>query len=242
LPSFAATVLERDGRLTPEALAEIEAFALGDYLLALVRAELSPAMIARLAAATGLPESVIEENRGRVPIDVFRKELLRAEGRVVSRYDGTVAGNDPYPRSARARGGDPLLDATIAPFTAAMLAYLHTELGVATDLPYRVLNREVSRQWDWKSGTSGNEGYLGAGDALRRALARDPKLRVLVAHGLTDLQTTYLASRYVVEHLPPSLQPQFELRLYPGGHMMYFRSGSRAALRRDAEAFYRGAE
>ena len=34
LPSFAAVHLERDGRLSPEALREAEEFALGDYLLA----------------------------------------------------------------------------------------------------------------------------------------------------------------------------------------------------------------
>jgi carboxypeptidase C (cathepsin A) len=240
LPAYAATALERNGRLAPETLAEAERFALGDYLLALVRGEVDAPMIARIASLIGLPEGVVTRSEGRVPVEIFMKEFRREEGRLVSRYDGTIAGADPYPRSATPRGGDPLLDATVAPFTAAMLAYLKDELGVATDLPYRVLNREVSRRWDWKSGIAGNEGTIGAGDELREALARDKRLRVLIVHGVTDLQTSYLASRYVVEHLPRRLQRQIKLETYPGGHMMYFRSGSRAALRHDAEAFYRG--
>jgi carboxypeptidase C (cathepsin A) len=242
LPAYAATALERNGRFSPEALAEAERFALGDYLLALVRGEVDAPMIARIAGLIGLPESVVARSQGRVPVETFMKEFRREEGRLVSRYDGTVTGADPYPRAPTARGGDPLLDATVAPFTAAMLAYLRDELGVATDLPYRVLNREVGRRWDWKSGGPGNEGALGAGDELREALARDRRLRVLIAHGITDLQTSYLASRYVVEHLPRALRRQIELQTYPGGHMMYFRGDSRAALRHDAEAFYRNGE
>jgi carboxypeptidase C (cathepsin A) len=242
LPAYAATALERNGRFAPEALADAERFALGDYLLALARGSVEPAMIARIAGLVGLPESVVARSGGRIALETFVKEFRRDEGRLVSRYDGTVTGSDPYPRSATARGGDPLLDATIAPFTAAMLAYLRDELGVATDLPYRTLNRDVSRRWDWKSGMSGRQGAIGAGDELREALARDRQLRVLIVHGLTDLQTTYLASRYVVEHLPRELQRQIRLQNYPGGHMMYFRSGSRAALRRDAEGFYRASE
>jgi carboxypeptidase C (cathepsin A) len=242
LPAYAATALERNGRLSPENLAEVERFALGDYLLALVRGEMDPPMIARIASIIGLPESVVARSEGRVPIETFMKEFRRDEGRLVSRYDGTTTGTDPYPRSATARGGDPLLEATVAPFTAAMLAYLRDELGVATDLPYRVLNREVSRRWDWKSGIVGSQGTIGAGDELREALARDKRLRVLIVHGMTDLQTSYLASRYLVEHLPRDVQRQVRLETYSGGHMMYFRSGSRAALRRDAEAFYRNGE
>jgi carboxypeptidase C (cathepsin A) len=242
LPAYAATALERSGRLTPEALAEAERFALGDYLLALVHGSVEAPMIARIAGLVGLPEAVVARSEGRVSLEAFVKEFRRDEGRLVSRYDGTVSGVDPYPRSPSARGADPLLEATVAPFTAAMLAYLRDELGVATDLPYRTLNRDVSRGWDWKSGMSGRQGAVGAGDELREALARDKRLRVLIVHGMTDLQTSYLASRYVVEHLPRALQQQVELAIYPGGHMMYFRAGSRAALRRDAAAFYRNGE
>jgi carboxypeptidase C (cathepsin A) len=239
LPAYAATALEQSGRFTFEALAEAEAFALGDYLLALVRGEMDEAMIARIAGLTGLPEPVVSRSEGRISVETFMKEFRRGEGLLVSRYDGTVSGADPYPRAAGVRGGDPLLEATIAPLASAMLAYLRDELGVATDIPYRVLNRDTGRHWDWKDGSRQSRSEIGAGDELREALARDRRLRVLIAHGVTDLQTSYLASRYVVDHLPRRLRGQITFKTYPGGHMMYFRADSRAALRHDAEAFYR---
>jgi carboxypeptidase C (cathepsin A) len=239
LPSFAAVHLERAGRLSPETLREAEEFALGDYLLALVRGRVDGVVVARVASLTGLSESVVERTGGRVPIELFMKEYRRGDGQLVSRYDGSVTGTDPYPYSSRPRGGDPLLDASIAPYTSAMLAYLKDELGVTTDLAYRLLNRDVGGRWDWKSGLSGSQGYVGAADELRQALARDGRLRVLVAHGMTDLQTGYMPSRYVIDHLPERLRGQVALKLYPGGHMMYMRSASRAALARDAEVFFR---
>jgi carboxypeptidase C (cathepsin A) len=66
-----------------------------------------------------------------------------------------------------------------------------------------------------------------------------PHLKVLIAHGLTDLTTPYMMSRYVVDHLPSNVTAErVTLKLYPGGHMMYLRSGSRRQLHDDAAAFY----
>jgi carboxypeptidase C (cathepsin A) len=62
---------------------------------------------------------------------------------------------------------------------------------------------------------------------------------VLIAHGMTDLVTPYMTSRYVVDHLPANLTgSRVELKLYAGGHMMYLRSASRRRLHDDAQAFY----
>ncbi|HUN53247.1 MAG TPA: hypothetical protein VMU42_19120, partial [Candidatus Sulfotelmatobacter sp.] len=56
---------------------------------------------------------------------------------------------------------------------------------------------------------------------------------------MTDLQTPYLASRYIVDHLPASLtHGRVTLRLYAGGHMMYLRPASRAALHDDAQSLF----
>jgi carboxypeptidase C (cathepsin A) len=48
-----------------------------------------------------------------------------------------------------------------------------------------------------------------------------------------------MMSRYIVDHMPSKLTAQrVELKLYPGGHMMYLRNGSRHRLHDDAQAFY----
>jgi carboxypeptidase C (cathepsin A) len=56
---------------------------------------------------------------------------------------------------------------------------------------------------------------------------------------MTDLLTPYMTSRYVIDHLPPLLtRDRVSLNLYPGGHMMYLRSASRALLHADAAKLY----
>jgi carboxypeptidase C (cathepsin A) len=123
--------------------------------------------------------------------------------------------------------------------TKGMTDYLSDTLGVRTDLPYRLLNRDAVRQWNWRSGLGGREGHVGAADALREVLANNRTFKVVIAHGVTDLVAPYLTSRYVVDHLPRTLTAdRVTLNLYPGGHMMYLRPGSRARLHADAARLY----
>jgi carboxypeptidase C (cathepsin A) len=245
LPAYQAVALERtDGMVDMAKLGEAERFALDEYLPALVEGSRDPAKAAafytEVARRIGLPEDLVARRRGRIPVDVFQKEFRRDEGRIVSRYDGSASGPDPYPGTNSTRGGDPILEGTKAAFTSAMLVYYQETLGVKLDVPYRLLNGEVSGKWEWRSGLGGwGQGYVGAADELREALALDPRLKVMVAHGVTDLQTPYMTSRYVIDHLPPlGDRPRVELKLYQGGHMMYLRPGSRARLHADAAAFY----
>jgi hypothetical protein len=56
---------------------------------------------------------------------------------------------------------------------------------------------------------------------------------------MTDLVTPYLTSRYVIDRLPASLTAdRVTLSLHRGGHMMYLRPTSRAALHADAARLY----
>ena len=60
-----------------------------------------------------------------------------------------------------------------------------------------------------------------------------------IAHGMTDLVTPYLTSRYVIDRLPVSLTAgRVSLSLHRGGHMMYLRGASRAGLHADAARLY----
>ena len=86
-----------------------------------------------------------------------------------------------------------------------MPAYLADSLGVRTDLSYRLSNGQVVRQWNWRSGLGGRDGYAGASDSLREVLAKNATFRISIVHGMTDLVTPYLTSRYVVDRLPASL-------------------------------------
>ena len=240
LPSYAAAELEAQKKLTPAALADAEHFALGDYLtgIAAGAGDRPRDFYARIAALIGLPEATVARWSGRVPPGAYVKARRRAEGEILSRYDVTVAAPDPEPASPYAEE-DPVLEGTIAPFTRAFTAYVRDELGYRSDLAYDLLSREVGRHWQWRDGKEGDRRDLGAGDALARALSLEPHLKLLIAHGLTDLATPYMMSRYVVQHLPEKVVAErVALKLYPGGHMMYLRQDSRHRLHDDAAAFY----
>lgn len=241
LPSYAAVRLEQSGTPTPQALAEVERFALGPYLTALAaspRSTATPGINAEVARYTGVPEAVIAQHGGRVPLGVFVKEARRSDKLVISRYDGSATGPDPYPESSRTHG-DALFDGLRSVLANAMTGYLADSLGVRTDLSYRLSNGQVVRNWNWRSGIGGREGYAGAADSLREVLAGNPGFKVVIAHGMTDLVTPYLTSRYVIDHLPESLTAdRVTLTLHPGGHMMYLRPGSRAGLHADAAKLY----
>ncbi|TGR62649.1 peptidase S10, partial [Mesorhizobium sp. M2D.F.Ca.ET.223.01.1.1] len=100
-------------------------------------------------------------------------------------------------------------------------AYARDELNYRTNVSYRLLNGEVTRNWDY--GTSG-QGYAGVMNDLQRARSLNPALGVVIVNGYTDLVTPYLASRYLVNQLP-SLGDAKPIRLdvVEGGHMMYLR-------------------
>ena len=158
LPSYAAVALERSATPTPEALGEVEQFALGPYLSALAATPRNEAAMrdiyARVARYTSVPEPIVARHDGRLPLGVFVKEARRPDKLLISRYDGSVTAPDPYPDSKRARG-DALFDGLRAVLTKGMTGYLSDTLGVRTDLPYRLLNGNAVRQWNWRSGLGG---------------------------------------------------------------------------------------
>ncbi|HUZ72592.1 MAG TPA: septum formation initiator [Stellaceae bacterium] len=243
LPSYAAARLGAKS-LDPGALDAAEQFALHDYLVTLVAgphqgAEATP-FYDKLAQLTGIDVASLKLWRGRIPIDNYLRDMDRRDGRVVSRYDATVSVTDPNPWSPGAND-DPVLDRSIAPFTTAFIAYARDELGFKTEQPYELLNGVAARHWDWRSGRGGSFRRIGASDSLRRALALEPRLRVMIAHGVTDLQTPFMMSRYIKDQMPAPLGNRIAVKLYAGGHMLYLHESSRHQLYVDAKSFYAAA-
>ena len=251
LPSYAAVMLEAQGKLTPATLADAEHFALNDYLTGIVTPARDPDAAARfyrtIADLIGVPESTVARFRGRVPLGIFLKEAHHGDQALASRYDGSVAAPDPYPASYNAgESGDPILAGLTAPLTSGFVSYARDELNFKTDRRYILLNGEVARHWNWSEREGGGgfgQGGASATDDLREGLALEPRLHMLIAHGMTDLQTPYLGSRYVISQLPETLtRDRVRIALYVGGHMMYLRPASRAALHEDARAIYAAGE
>ena len=237
LPSFAATELVRKGAFSPDKLPAIEQFALGEYLTVLAAKPPSgaagDAFYGKVADLIGLPEPLVAQYRGNVPIEVMGKRFRQGDGDIVSVYDATLAMPDPFPDSERARHDDPVLDGFTRSFANAFAGYAHDQLGFKTDLDYRLLADDVNEKWDWHGDGPGQAGGI---RDLRQLLALDPSLKLMVAHGYTDLLTAYGINKYLLDHLPDTSRVQ--LKLYPGGHMLYISPDSRKALTRDAKALY----
>ncbi|HEX5319566.1 MAG TPA: septum formation initiator [Stellaceae bacterium] len=245
IPSYAATVASLAGKpLSADAAAGIEAFALGDYVTGLLRMTGEPPagdpFIARVAQTIGIDADTVRRSRGRVSNGMFVRELRRDRHEVLSIYDGTVkraTRGNPWDDHA----GDPVLAPATAAFTAVFDAYAPEALGYHTELPYRVLPHDVAQHWDWDA-TNHGEGGLGfALTNFEQALLAHPRTKVLIVNGRHDLQTPYLSSRWLIDQLsiPSSVRQAIRLKVYDGGHMMYLRHDSLAALSRDAADLFK---
>jgi carboxypeptidase C (cathepsin A) len=257
LPSMAATVLdgkaldgkaldgkvpEGKGTFNRDALRDVERYAAGDYLADLMRGERDSAAVERIspkvAEFTGLDPALVRRLAGRVDTGTFQRELNRQRGLVASAYDATVTGFDPNPTSANSRFEDPMLSAMGPPLTSAMTDLYQRVLHWRVDAPFHLLNHDISSRWDYGRGRAGPEVV----DDLRQALAFDPRLRVLVTHGASDLVTPYFADQLILDQMPVfGSADRLKLAVYGGGHMYYSRDASRHALRGDAEQLYRAA-
>ena len=238
LPSMAAAHLERQNRLTPEAMAQVEAYTRGDFARDLLRGRSDPEatgrIVARVTELTGLDPALVQRLGGRVDSRTFLREVHRADGTIGSVYDSNVTAFDPFPWSPQQRSNDPILDALIAPTTSAAVDFMTREVGWKTDARYNALSYAVNNAWD-----RGKPADTPVTD-LRKAIAADPKMHVMIVHGWDDLSCPFFASRLIVDQMPAFGQAErVQLRVYAGGHMFYSRADSGAAFKRDAAALYR---
>jgi carboxypeptidase C (cathepsin A) len=240
LPSLAAAELERTGKFSKEALAQAEHFALTEYLSALagppLSGEAAHAFYARVARMTGLPEDVVARSRGFIH-DAYVKNLRLGEHKIVSHYDATFAVDDPNPASEAPRGPDPFLDGFIRAYGSAFVAYARDELGFKTEMTYNLLASDISGKWDWQEGPGHAPPSIA--EDLRELFTLTPSFRLMIAHGYSDMVTPYADSRYVLNHIPSSIDGErAALQLYRGGHMFYTDPQSRKAFTADARTLY----
>src|SRR5262249_13088081 len=111
-----------------KAISESKAFAVGEYLDALMKGDALPQarrteIAQKLSRLSGLPADYIDRANLRIEIFRFDKELLKNERRTVGRLDGRFTGID-----ADAAGEqpdyDPSLAAIVGPYTATLNEYV----------------------------------------------------------------------------------------------------------------------
>ena len=250
LPSYTATAwfhkaLDDDlqKRSLTDLLAEVEAFAENEYLLALqkgsrIDAEEAVAIAVRVARYTGLDEDFVTRSNLRIEKFHFMKELLRDKGVTVGRLDSRYRGVDRYNVGSMLEH-DPSLDVWMGPYTATFNDYVRRDLGYESDLVYEILNPKV---WPWNYEKFQNS-YVDVSETLRDTMTKNPGMKVYVASGYYDLATPYFATEYTLAHLgiEEMLSDNIEVSYFEAGHMMYVHKPSIEKLGPELRAFIEGA-
>lgn len=245
LPTYTATAFFH-GRLAEDlqadlsvAVAEAEAFALGEYASALALGDrLSPeratTVAQQLSRLTGLSQDYIDRSSLRPIIYEFCKELRRDQGLTTGRLDSRFSGSDADSVGSTTEY-DPSYSAILGPFAAALNAYVREELEYENDIPYEILTGRVH---PWSYGDVNR--YTDTSERLRSAMSRNPHLRVFVASGYYDLATPYFATEYTFSHmnLRPEQRERVRFERYEAGHMMYIHEPSAEKLASDLTRFY----
>jgi carboxypeptidase C (cathepsin A) len=238
LPSITAAHLEREHELTPQAMADVISYTLGDYATTLIKGNSDPAatqaMIKRVTEMTGLDPEFVKYSGARLSTGAYLREAHREQGKLSSVYDSNVTSFDPFPYAPEQEANDPILASIIAPTTTAMVNFVTQTVGWKIDARYNALSYKVNELWN-----RGDDLRKGSVEQLRQSVAADPKLRVLIVHGWNDLSCPFMGSVLTVNQIPVMGDPtRVQVHEYPGGHMFYTRESSREELKKDVQQMY----
>ena len=185
LPSITAANYERQGKLTAENMKAVIDYTTGEYMVDLMKGfsdpSATPRVVKKVTELTGLDPTFVKQAGGRLETQAFLREEFRETGKLGSRYDPNVTAYDPFPYAPTQETNDPILLSIIAPTTTAIVDFVTRTVGWKTDDKYNALSYEVGRNWDRNGGAFDDDS---SATDLRTAVATDPKLRVVIAHGV----------------------------------------------------------
>src|SRR5215218_4871889 len=207
---------------------EAETFATSEYAALLTQGAAMPPeerdrVVARLADLIGLPVELVARAEGRIPINVFARELLRDERKVLGLYDATITVTDPFPDRESFSGPDPTLSGISPAYTMAINRQLRSEIGVETDREYTLLSYEVNQDWTDDDKRHFFVPPVGATDDFRYGMSLNPHVKAFITHGRFDLVTPYYSSDRLrnLMRLDPAMAGRLTVRHFGGGHMFY---------------------
>jgi carboxypeptidase C (cathepsin A) len=256
LPSYTAAAFYHH-KLSPQPaqlqplLREVEVFAMGPYMQALLAGAKLPAsekqaIATQLHRYTGLSEELWLRYNLRIDVGAFDKNLMGG-GTVAGRLDSRYVGPDMDPSSATNDPGlDPLGAATGPAYMAAVNTYLNDDMKYGANDSYKYMLYDVPGfRWDWHHQGPGSPAplfaFTGTSMSLDLAFAmkRNPKMKVLLTGGYFDLGTPYFEGIYEMAHLPipDSLQGNISYHYYETGHMIYLNPVALSRLHNDVAAF-----
>jgi carboxypeptidase C (cathepsin A) len=252
LPTYAASAWAR--KLVPNAptdietyLKEVEAFATGDYALALQQGSELPAakkreIAERYARYTGLPAAYVLRADLRITGGEFEKELQVDQGLTTGRLDTRFSGPDMDPLSKEA-SYDPQSAALSSAYVTAFNDYARRTLGYGEGKIFKP-SINTFRFWDNNHVPPGRGGgspraMLNVMPDLASAMKYNPSMKVMLLGGYYDLATPFFEGWYEMHHLPmpDALQSNISYHYYTSGHMVYANEASLKAMHDDVAAF-----
>ena len=250
LPSYAASAwyhkklpADLQARSLAEVVEAARAFAGNEYALGLARGDrLPPADLKRLADQlsrfTSLPAAYLVQRKLRVKDSQFFTQLLREEGKVLGRFDARFSGFRYEPASDQEGEYDPSDEAVNGPLSATFNDYVRRELKFESDLPYEL----VADVEPWNFGDA-SQGFPNTAEDLRKAMTRNPYLKVWVTCSYYDLATPFFGAENVVSemNLAPVIRANLRFSYYESGHMLYIHKPSRVKFKEDFLAFLKDA-
>ncbi len=246
LPGYAVTAWyhkklspDLQSRTVHQVAAEARAFAGNEYSLALrhgdgLSAEEQTRVAEGLSRLTSLPTAYWLQHHLKVSDSLFFGQLLRDDGRMLGRLDSRFSGFRYEPGTDATEEYDPSDEAVAGPFTAAFNDYVRKDLSFSSDLPYETL----ANVQPWHFGEGGG-GYPDTGEDLRKAMTRNPYLKVWVTCSYYDLATPFYAAELVVAglNLNPAIRSNLRITDYEAGHMLYIHKPSREKFKADFVSF-----
>jgi carboxypeptidase C (cathepsin A) len=252
LPTYAATAwyhhkVGNRPQLQPF-LAEVEAFATGDYASTLLKgddlADAKRQRIAeRLSAYTGLTVPYLLKSNLRIEYGAFQKELLAGQETTTGTLDTRFVGATLDPLS-KVASYDPQGAAISAAYLAAWNGYVRSTLHYGQGVEYKS-GIPIYSKWDYKHAPPGVSDPLIALPNvlpdLAVAMKQNPDMKVMVNGGYYDVSTPYFEGKMEMGHLPvpASLRSNVEYRYYESGHMVYAHLPSLVALHDNVSDFIR---
>jgi carboxypeptidase C (cathepsin A) len=216
-----------------QVLPEVEEFTMKEVLPAIHRggqlnSSEKKSIAAGMAKYSGISEQVWLQHNLDLPVNFFWKELMRDKGFTVGRLDSRYLGID------RKDAGDrpdynAELNSWLHSFTPPINMYLRETLKYKTDFKYNVFGN-VS-PWDRTNDQTGED--------LRKAMAMNPYLHVLVQSGYYDGACDYFNAKYNLWQLDAAgrFTSRMSFKGYRSGHMMYLRKEDLASSNEDIRQF-----
>jgi carboxypeptidase C (cathepsin A) len=261
LPTFAATAFYHKKLPTQPAalvpfLDQVEQYALGDYMHALLEGSLLPpaqkqAVAEKLHEYTGLSVDLLLKANLRISGGMFEKDLELNDDMTTGRLDTRYQGPDYDPLSEESEH-DPQSDAISSAYTAAINTYLRKDLKYGYQQTYVPgAYNEGGFTWDFRHQAPGGvpvDQWFGSGTNVMPDLAytmkTNPKMKVMLVGGYFDLATPFFEGMYEMHHLPipDKLQANISYHYYQSGHMVYVNPEVLKQFHADVAAFIKGTE